>query len=232
MSRLLTPEGTTAAIRHRGEGQGGGVPPWVAKVTPFDPSKDFVKELKDEELKKEGKRTFVYLKGLERLAKERGVLQAVCTRLEQLGTSGVACTYSYSFMDGATYQGSADATTKNCEGKFKLYLTAMAESRAKARALRTAFGITLCSVEEKADVDVADDADFGRVEEHQLVAIKNIAREKSLGAEDILGLMEVPKKKLELLTRQEARDLIASLNEWNTKKRVSKKKVSKKIVRS
>lgn len=223
MSRLLTPEGMTQAVRHRGD----SIPPWVANVTPFDPSKDFVKELKDEELKREGKRTFVYLKGLERLAKERGVLSAVCTRLEQLGTNGVACTYSYSFMDGATYQGSADATTKNCEGKFRLYLTAMAESRAKARALRTAFGVTLCSVEEKADVDVADDNDLGPAEEHQLVAIKNIAREKELGSEDILGLMEVPKKKLETLTRQEARDLIASLNEWKPQK-IKKKRVAKK----
>lgn len=192
-------------------------PPWVANIKKFDPNMDYVKELNDDELKREGSRTFVYLKGLERLAKERGIAQAVCTRLEQLGTSGVLCTYQYVFWDGAIYQGSADATIKNCEGKFKLYLTAMAESRAKARALRTAFSINLCSVEEKADVDIADDGDLGPADEHQLVAIKNIAREKGLALEDVLGLMEIPKKKLELLTRQEARDLIGSLNSFKIK---------------
>lgn len=221
MSQILQPGALASA-----QSSGRKLPPSLANLKPFDPTKDYVKELKDSELKTEGKSTFVYLKGLERLAKERGVAQAVCTKLDQLGTSGVFCTYQYAFWDGAVYQGSADATTKNCDGKFKLYLTAMAESRAKARALRTAFGINLCSVEEKADVEIADDNDFGPAEEHQLVAIKNIAKAKGLGSEDVLGLMEVPKKKLESLTRQEARDLIASLNEWKPgkAKRTTKKK--------
>lgn len=219
---LLTPANLATA-----RASGKKLPASLANLTEFDPSVDYVSKLKDSELKKEGKRTFVYLKGLERLAKERGVSAAVCTKLDQLGTSGVFCTYQYTFWDGATYQGSADATTKNCEGKFKLYLTAMAESRAKARALRTAFGINLCSVEEKADVDVADDVDFGPAEDHQLVAIKNIAKAKGLGSEEILSLMEVPKKKLEKLTRQEARDLMTSLNEWKPAKTTKKKTVRK-----
>lgn len=193
------------------------------KFKAFDPTKDYTKELTAEELKHEGKRTFVYLRGLERLAKERGVQSALTTRAEQLGSNGVLVSYQYKFWDGSVYEGSADATVKNCDGNFKLYLTAMAESRAKARALRTAFGVTLCSVEEKSDMQVANDDDFGPISDHQLVAIKSIAKTKGLSASDILQMMEVPKKKLESLTKEEGTDLIKMLNEFKKPKLVKKK---------
>lgn len=222
MSSLLSPTLDVAL--------GGEVPLCSKNITQFDPTKDYSKSLNPDELKSEGKKTFVFLRGLERLAKERGVLEAVCTRLEQLGTSGVMCTYSYSFVDGAIYQGSADATVKNCDGNFKLYLTAMAESRAKARALRTAFAITLCSVEEKSNVDIADDRDLGPAEGHQIVAIKNIAKEKGLVKEQVLELMDIPKTDFKKLSREEARSLIAALNDWKKPRITKKKAVRRRLV--
>lgn len=190
-------------------------------VKPFDPSIDYNKELRDEEFKIDNGKPFVYLKGLERLAKERGVLNAMTIRLEQLGQSGVLCTYQYAFQDGRLYQGSADATIKNCDGDFKLYLTAMAESRAKARCLRTAFAISTCSVEEKADATVDDDPMLGPIADEQIELIRLLAKKNNLGKEDVFSLMEVPRDARELknLTRAEALEIIGGLNGMGKKTR-------------
>lgn len=190
-------------------------------IKEFDPEYDYNKDLQDEEFKVEKGKPFVYLKGLERLAKERGIKSAICMRLEQLGTHGVLCTYQYEFDDCRIYQGSADATIKNCDGNFKLYLTAMAESRAKARALRTAFGITTCSVEEKADVDIIDDVDLGPIGDEQIQLIKLLARNLNLGRQDIVDLLEVPRKVSDLkeLSKEEGIEIIAALNRGGKKKR-------------
>lgn len=188
-------------------------------VKEFDAKHDYTKDLKSNEIKHEGTKSFVFLKGLERLAKERGIRNALCVRLEQLGTNGVFCTYQYMFEDNRLYQGSADATTKNCDGNFKLYLTAMAESRAKARALRTAFGISMCSVEEKSDIVVVEDADFGPIGDEQLQLIKHKAKEHSLGKADILSMLEVPRNipTMKKLTREEGREIIGKLNKYVAK---------------
>ena len=146
----------------------------------FDPKYDYNKDLKEDEFKYEKGRPFVYLKGLERLAKERGVTYARPTNVMQLGTSGVLITYEYSFQDGRSYAGTADATTKNCDGNFKLYLSAMAESRAKARALRTAFGITTCSVEEKSDMTIKQDPELGPIGDEQIHLIKMMFKIKKI----------------------------------------------------
>lgn len=194
----------------------------------FDPSYDYNKDLKEDEFKYEKGRPFVYLKGLERLAKERGVKTARPTNVMQLGTSGVLITYEYSFDDGRSYAGTADATTKNCDGNFKLYLSAMAESRAKARALRTAFGITTCSVEEKSDMTIAQDPDLGPIGDEQIHLIKMKATELKLGKEDLFGMLEVTRdiKELKKLSKEEGLEIITCLNKLSKKK---KKKRTKKV---
>lgn len=199
------------------------------QAKPFDPFYDYTKDLKDDELKYENGKPFVYLKGLERLAKERGVRNAVTVKLEPIGSAsfhGVICTYQYSFDDGRIYTGSADATVKNCDGNFKLYLTAMAESRAKARALRTAFGITLCSVEEKSDATVEADPVLGPIGADQIHLIKLQATKHNLGKAEIFNLLEVPRdaKELKNLTKQEGIEILTALNKMARKSAKAKKK--------
>jgi hypothetical protein len=188
----------------------------------FDPSYDYNKDLKEDEFKYEKGKPFVYLKGLERLAKERGVVYARPTNVMQLGTNGVLVTYEYSFQDGRSYAGTADATTKNCDGNFKLYLSAMAESRSKARALRTAFGITTCSVEEKSDMVVADDPALGPIGDEQIHLIKLKAKEFGLGKPELFNMLEVPRDASELkkLTKEEGLEIITALNKFGRKKKM------------
>jgi hypothetical protein len=190
------------------------------KFRQFDPGVDYTSLLTTSEIKEEDGRQFVYLRGLERLAKERGIVSAMCVRLDEMKhNKGIICTYQYGFKDGCIYHGSADATPGNCEGDFGAYLTAMAESRAKARALRTAFGISMCSVEEKADVVVIEDAGSTSIEDHQLQAIKFLAKQKELGKDDVLGLLSKPRAVGDMreLTKEEGRELISRLNEQKQK---------------
>ena len=198
----------------------------------FDPAYDYNKDLKEDEFKHEKGRPFVYLKGLERLAKERGVLYARPTNVMQLGTSGVLITYEYSFEDGRSYAGTADATTKNCDGNFKLYLSAMAESRAKARALRTAFGITTCSVEEKSNMTVVQDPELGPIGDEQIHLIKMKATELNLSKSELFAMLQVPRNLSDLkkLTKEEGLEIIGALNKLSRKKK-KKKKVTKKTTR-
>lgn len=201
-----------------------------SKFKAFDPTVDYTSFLTTSEIKDEGGRQFVYLRGLERLAKERGIASAVCVRLEEMkNQKGVICTYQYQFLDGCIYQGSADATVNNCDGDFGAYLTAMSESRAKARALRTAFGITLCSVEEKADIVVMEDTSVN-IEDHQLTAIKFLAKQKELGKDEVLGLLSKPRSLGDMreLTKEEGRELISKLNDYKPAKAGAKAKPARR----
>jgi hypothetical protein len=194
----------------------------------YDPLHDYSKDLKEDEFKYEKGRPFVYLHGLERLAKERGVVYARPTNVMQLGTSGVLVTYEYGFQDGRSYAGTADATTKNCDGNFKLYLSAMAESRARARALRIAFGIKTCSVEEKSDMTIATDPELGPIGDEQIHLIKMKATELNLGKPELFTMLEVPRSVTDLkkLTKEEGLEIITSLNKLSRKKK--KRKITKK----
>lgn len=197
---------------------------------PFDPSHDYTKDLDGGDIREEDGREFVFLRGLEKLARARGVVSARAVRLEPMimtksggdsRVAGIFCTYEYSFVDGGVYQGSADATIINCDGNFKLYLTAMAESRAKARALRTAFGIGMCSVEEKSDATYKIDEDIGPIDDAQIVLIQTLAAKHNLGLAEILELLEVPRKveRLKELTKDEGRELAIKLNKHKPRRR-------------
>jgi hypothetical protein len=195
-----------------------------SKEESFDKLHDYNKDLKEDEFKYEKGKPFVYLKGLERLAKERGVRYARPTNVMQLGTNGVLVTFEYLFEDGRCYAGTADATTKNCDGNFKLYLSAMAESRAKARALRSAFGITTCSVEEKSDMTVVEDVELGPIGDEQIHLIKMKAVELDISKDDLFNMLEIPRSVPELknLTKEEGLEIITSLNKLSRKNKTKK----------
>lgn len=207
-------------------GQVGGTM-WTGPMfVPFDNKKDWFKELnKDEILKKNGKE-FVFLRGLERLAKERGIVGAY-SRIVATPSPECPCavvTFQYVFADGATYEGSADATIKNCDQGFRLYLTAMAESRAKARALRNAFGIAACSVEEIAPNAVDEDDDsILPANDQQKRLIEHLARKHKMDKKEALGLVGIEEKTIDDITKDEAKQVIKILNYKNPRRGRSKK---------
>ena len=106
----------------------------------------------------------------------------------------------------------------------------MAESRAKARALRTAFGISMCSVEEKADIVVMEDTDNSAIEDHQLQAIKFLATNKGLGKDEVLAFLSKPRPigDMREMTKEEGRELIKALNDTKPAKAGVKVKTARR----
>lgn len=118
---------------------------------------DWQKQLKSDEVGKDGQTEFVYIKGLRRLAKLKGIrrerhpfINVTVLKKPDNGVEYpfVQAAYEVEFMDGTIFSDVADAHTYNLEGVFSAYPTAMAAVRAEARALRKALGITLVAKEE------------------------------------------------------------------------------------
>jgi hypothetical protein len=90
---------------------------------------------------------FVTYNGLLALAHERGLMSlkaAFVTVTADLATAHAVAT----FKDGRTFEESGDATPGNVNAKIKPHFPRMALTRSKARCLRDALNISLCSVEE------------------------------------------------------------------------------------
>lgn len=95
----------------------------------------------------------VYLRGLQRLAQEAGIVRSECKlnfiSCSETGTVGIMqAVYLTEFSDGTWWVGTADCSKMNTNGKFLAYPTAVAESRAEARCLRKALNIGIISSEE------------------------------------------------------------------------------------
>lgn len=122
-------------------------------------------QLSSDEVGKDGRTEFVYLKGLRRLAKLKGIKSerhpfvnvVVLKKPDGTEYPFVQASYEVEFNDGSTFSDVADAHTYNLQGIFGAYPTAMASVRAEARALRKALDISLVSKEELG----ADDEQIG-----------------------------------------------------------------------
>lgn len=101
----------------------------------------------------------VFLRGLQRLAQDAGLCRSNCqfnfiSDAQTGGNGGIMqAIYTTFFDDETSWVGAADCNGKNTEGKFLRYPTAVAESRAEARCLRKALGISMLSSEEIGFVD-------------------------------------------------------------------------------
>lgn len=106
--------------------------------------------------KEESKDTkVVYLRGLQRLSQEAGLVRSSCELKFIPPTPGadksfgiMQCVYTMEFSDGTLWVGAADCNHLNTTGKFFAYPTAIAESRAEARCHRKALNISILSSEE------------------------------------------------------------------------------------
>ncbi len=127
-----------------------------ATQPPVEPIIDWNKELTGDEVGSDNGIQFVYLKGLRRLAKLKGIIHerhpfinvATLRRPDGVEYPFVQASYEVTFRDGSTFSDVADAHTYNLEGVFSAYPTAIAGNRAEARALRKALGISMVAKEE------------------------------------------------------------------------------------
>lgn len=104
---------------------------------------------------------YVMLKGLQRVAREHGYIGSEQTHnYIAVGQFGIfQCVYTAIFCDGPDilrWSGSADVNSSNTQEEFKKFPTAVAESRAEARALRKALGVEMLAFEEMGSVASAD----------------------------------------------------------------------------
>ena len=79
--------------------------------------------------------------------------------------------------------GTADCNSKNTQGKFVHYPTAVAESRAEARALRKALGIRMLSSEEigfREGASALEAAPGRKAASNTVAAIEMMCREQNM----------------------------------------------------
>lgn len=90
---------------------------------------------------------FVTYAGLLALAHQRGLLSLSASFISVTSELAIAQATA-TFRDGRTFTEAADATPGNVGAKVKLHFARMALTRAKARCLRDALNISMCSLEE------------------------------------------------------------------------------------
>ncbi len=90
---------------------------------------------------------FMQYAGLLALAHKQGLVSLSARFIEVTGELALA-EATAEFKDGRVFKECSDATPTNVHPKVKLHFPRMALTRAKARALRDALNISMCSVEE------------------------------------------------------------------------------------
>jgi len=186
--------------------------------------------LKDDELGKDEEtgEEFVYFKGLSRLVEEAGKVSEEITHFHtdiltnpHNNQYNIVCQIivKVTFNDGTSWTGAADAHIANCR-KYKVHPTAMAETRALARAYRRALGIYTVSYEE-----TASEEDEGLMTDQitgpQVKLIETQLKKNKLNLIDIISkVTDREIYKVEDLSYKEAQVLIKVLNDEIIPKKV------------
>lgn len=159
--------------------------------------------------------------GLRRVAEKilgnfiHGETNVVQAPSENCGTAVVEYRVSFQKNKNApvvTFSSAADANYDNTDKGFRCYLTAIAETRAEARALRKALKINKVAYEELSKVAELDKEMPSQASSLQIRAIKNIVKQRKL---DMAKIAEDHGFDLEngepLLTAEQATKLIKEL---------------------
>lgn len=105
----------------------------------------------DTVINKDTSKPSVLLNALRRLANEAGLCNSGPVTLQHVNTGNFGvfqCIYQVDFEDGTTWSAAGDCNKNSVDPRFLAYPTAVAESRAEARALKKALGITMLAAEE------------------------------------------------------------------------------------
>lgn len=148
---------------------------------------DWQAELAPEELGEENGKPVVYLRGLQRLAEEAGLVWSDCDIITP-SPNLVQCIYRVRFDDDFQCVGTGDCSAKNTDAPFVNYPTSVAESRAEARALKKALGIRMLAAEEVGMGGGNMDAKPNKpVEESIVVAIDRLCEERGVDKIEVIN---------------------------------------------
>lgn len=177
----------------------------------------------------------VLLAGLQRLARQAGIIRQSCV-LNTPAATMVQAVFSCEFkVDDETviFVGTADCNTKNTTGKFANYPTAVAESRAEARCLRKALGIRMLSSEEvglREGFSSLEAAPGGKAPSQIIRSIEKLCETRSVDVVAVIEQVVDDKERassifeLSELTTAEAQAAMSWLNEQKPKSESTKSK--------
>lgn len=188
-------------------------------------SGDWYARLREEEIGHDDKsgESFVYFRGLARLAEEAGKIseRIISNTLQPVKKTGKSGEYynmiaqvvvEVVFSDGTVWCGIADAHEGNCL-KYANHTSALAETRALARAYRRALNIHVVAFEETSPVD--EGVTTGKPENSQLALIRKLASKHDIKLIDVIR--QVTKREevttIEHLDYNEAQEAARYLNE-------------------
>lgn len=186
---------------------------WMIKMRELLPADSFV-------ISAEGKET-IRLMGLQILARRAGIVESWPELISVQTDNGVVfqCIYHVRFSDGTRFAGAADSNRDNNNSyPFSTYPTAIAESRAEARAIRKALGITILATEE---IGFASKSRL--VDKQQVSAINMLVERKGLNIRDVLDEVLTTARaacisSVDALSEEEGAKLIKHLNDFKPKK--------------
>lgn len=191
---------------------------------------DWQSQLRPDERGEEDGTKFVLIKGLRRLAKIKGIkkeshpiVNSLIWSTEHKGNVPfVQVSYMVEFADGQIFSDVADAHIYNLGENpiFQVFPTAIAATRAEARALRKALGIDLVSKEELAPKSSLYDTS-GPIKSEQKTLIKRLMdRNKIVDASDLVSKVTTRQNVVDIeeLTFEEAQAALKYLNNLGVKK--------------
>lgn len=160
----------------------------------------------------------IYIKHSELLNAAKKVFKGIKKRVaevlqtpEKNNNWSATVKVSYLFGNGILWTGTADCRKSTAQEGFKSYTTALAETRASARALRDALGIEFCSTEElseEEDVNIII-TDNKPITDIQITSIENkIVKGKGITLEQIGDVIGRDVRKVKDMSRKEAETVL------------------------
>lgn len=198
----------------------------------FDADWESLLEPHEKTIRREGNDEIpvVLLKGLQRLARLAGIVdQSVF--IQTPSDTMVQAVYTARFIIDrrigpesgyATFVGAADCGPRNTKGVYATYPTAVAESRAEARCLRKALGISTLSSEEigfRENIGSLEASPTGKADKQLVVAIEKLCESRGFDVARVLEAVIIDKARaasifeLSELTVTEAQAAMSWLNE-------------------
>lgn len=177
------------------EGLDSNIPPVATIKTYTRANTDWEKELKsDEIIENKGGGKTVPLRALRRLTRLAGLIKSYPVSMgnptDPKGRGMIQVIYMTEYSDGAVFGGVADVNFANTNDDFLKFPTAVAESRAEARAHIKALGIQMLATEE---IDVSEGyigaptKSNAKIDSQQVTVIETMLEDKKIPAIDLIS---------------------------------------------